>query len=191
MVTKQQRKGDWIETYTGIHFYVLDPKPEDIDIRDITHALSNICRFNGHTRFHYSVAQHCLNCADYANRIFMDEHIQKYALLHDASEAYICDVSRPIKPLLREYSQIEYDLQSAIYIKFGLPYPQESVLEALTQVDNEVLMIEAKALMCEASWAEEVPAHGLHILRMRPEEAAAEFEKLFRKLFLNMRNYKH
>ena len=55
--------GEHIHTYTGIEFYIIDPQEEDIDIHDIAHPLSLLCRANGHCRYFYSVAQHTLNCA--------------------------------------------------------------------------------------------------------------------------------
>jgi hypothetical protein len=56
----QNRAGDWIQTFSGRRFYPADPRPDDMDIGDVAHALSMVCRFNGHVRFHYSVAQHAV-----------------------------------------------------------------------------------------------------------------------------------
>src|SRR5271156_4912831 len=80
----------WIQTFTGKKFYPFNPKPQDIDIRDIAHALSNICRFTGHTKRFYSVAEHSRNVAK-----LVPAHMKLQALLHDASEAYLCDIARP------------------------------------------------------------------------------------------------
>lgn len=113
-------RGDWIQTYSGIKFYPLDPMPEDILIEDIAHALSNICRFNGHTKQFYSVAQHSYLVSSQIN----DPKIALAGLLHDASEAYICDIPRPLKNTedFERYREIEGQLQSKIWNKFGISF---------------------------------------------------------------------
>ena len=98
-------RGDgWITTYTGQHFYPLDPRPHEVNMLDIAHALSMICRFNGHTQFFYSVAEHSIRCAYHAHEQWPDRiELQLAALLHDASEAYLCDIPRPVKLQLPDY----------------------------------------------------------------------------------------
>lgn len=87
----------YITTVTGKHFYPLNPDPRDIDIEDIAHALSLICRANGHFCRFYSVAQHCIACAGEAAARGHSLEVILGCLLHDASEAYLCDVTRPVK----------------------------------------------------------------------------------------------
>src|SRR6267378_1608096 len=82
----------WIVTYSGLQFYHLAPTPEMVCIEDIAHALSQTCRWTGHTKFHYSVAQHSIYCSF----LVPAEHALA-ALLHDASEAYLGDMNRPLK----------------------------------------------------------------------------------------------
>src|SRR5687767_13374438 len=96
------RKGDWICTYQGIQFWPLDPKPEDVSIIDIAHALSNVCRFGGHSRWFYSVSQH-----SYYVSLYTRPENALYALLHDAPESYIGDCVRPLKPYLTNFQSIE------------------------------------------------------------------------------------
>src|SRR5690348_18006267 len=105
-----------IHTFTGRTFCPLDPKPEDIDIQDIAHALSCQCRFTGHSRKFYSVAEHCVRVS-----LLVSPDLQLAALLHDASEAYLSDVARPIKrlPAMAEYRRTEEALQRQIYLCFG------------------------------------------------------------------------
>ncbi len=86
------RRGDWIQTASSKQFWSLDPRPEDVDITDIAHALSQICRFTGHCHEFYSVAQHAV----LVSHNVPSEHAA-WALLHDAAEAYIGDISRPLK----------------------------------------------------------------------------------------------
>jgi len=106
----------WIRTYTGRKFYPLDPRTEDIDIRDIAHALSNVCRFTGHVRKFYSVAQHCVLLS------LITEEKLPWGLLHDASEAYIADIARPIKhtDTFTKYREAELNLERAIFSWAGL-----------------------------------------------------------------------
>lgn len=96
MTNTPPNRGPYIQTYTGKKFHPFDPKPEEICIEDIAHSLAHICRFNGHTEFFYSVAQHSLIVA----HLLKDESplTQLLGLLHDAAEAYIGDIPAPIKP---------------------------------------------------------------------------------------------
>lgn len=110
--------GDTIRTFKGHYLNVFDPKPESIDIEDIAHALSHVCRFAGHTRIFYSVAQHSIEVMKMCSR-----ENRLAGLLHDASEAYMCDLPRPIKRNLPEYKNIEENLMGVIAQKFGLEYP--------------------------------------------------------------------
>lgn len=84
-------------TYTRTYITPLNPKPEQINIKDIAHALSLICRANGHFDYFYSVAQHSINCALEAKARNLSRKVQLACLLHDGSEAYIADIIRPIK----------------------------------------------------------------------------------------------
>jgi len=112
---ERPREG-WILTYTGRRFWPLDPHPDDIDLVDIAHALSNLCRFTGHTSEFYSVAQH-----SYLVSVLCDKY-PLYGLLHDASEAYLLDLATPIKhlPQLEEYRNAERWLQGMILLQFGI-----------------------------------------------------------------------
>lgn len=106
----------WILTATGRSFDLLCPGEGDIAIEDIAHALSMLCRFNGHTWTHYSVAQHCVHVSE----IVEDEHAL-VGLLHDAAEAYVGDMSSPLKAMLTEYQALELVVLGAVFRTFGLP----------------------------------------------------------------------
>lgn len=127
----------YIETASGKMFPLLDPKPTDINIRDIATALSKICRFTGHTEKFYSVAEHSWHCAN----VLMDQpkEVQLAALLHDASEAYCQDISSPLKALLPEYKEIEDRIAGAIFKKYGLEYPFSALIKFadLTMLNTE------------------------------------------------------
>lgn len=106
----------WILTQSGKHFDFTDPRPEQIEIMDIAHALSHECRYAGHVRSFYSVAQHCVLASRIVPPAFALE-----ALLHDASEAYCKDIPSPLKALLPDYHRIEWQVDGAIRDKFDLP----------------------------------------------------------------------
>ena len=139
----------YITTFTGKHFNPTNPAPEDIDIRDIAHALSLICRANGHTRFFYSVAQHSISCYKEAAARSLSNRIQLGCLLHDGSEAYMSDVTRPIKSLLTEYLKLEDQLQNRIWSHFiGEPLT-DAEKEIIFQIDDEILSYEFIHLLPE------------------------------------------
>lgn len=139
---------DWIQTYTGRQFWPLEPRLEDVDIVDIAHALSNLCRYGGHVERFYSVAQHCV----LVSRVVPREHALR-GLLHDASEAYLIDVPRPIKRAegMEAYREAEKRLEVVIYERFGLS-PQDP--ECIKTADNQLLRTEQRDLMkpAPAAW---------------------------------------
>lgn len=107
----------YITTYLKKYFDPVNADINDIEIADIAHALSLLCRANGHFVQFYSVAQHCLNCAKEAKMRGYSKRVQLGCLLHDASEAYLSDVTRPIKAQLPKYLEVEEKLQNAIYAR--------------------------------------------------------------------------
>jgi hypothetical protein len=128
-----------IRTFTGIYMNVFEPTLDMICIEDIAHALSNQCRFGGHLPEFYSVAQHSLLCCGLA-----EEEYQLQALLHDASEAYLLDIPRPVKQGLSNYKEIENKLMLLIASKFGFQYPLDQQVKL---IDEEMLKIEWHGLM--------------------------------------------
>jgi hypothetical protein len=128
-----------IRTYTGKMFNVFEPDPDLICIEDIAHALSNLCRFGGHTRLFYSVAQHSIRVANEvspANKMA--------ALLHDASEAYMLDITRPIKYFIPKYREYEMNLMLTIAEVFDFEYPLKN---EIILADNLLLDVEWNDLM--------------------------------------------
>ncbi len=117
----------WFQTYSGVKF---DPRrcgPEDIRIEDIAHASSQDCRYGGHTRYFYSVAQHCCLVHDHMpqGRHPHFKMLRLQALLHDATEAYLGDVVKPLKRLLKDYQKLERRLEIIILKRYGLPIKLE------------------------------------------------------------------
>ena len=145
-----------IMTYTKKMFDPLHPNIELIDIEDIAHALSMLCRANGHFKSFYSVAQHSINCMKEAKTRGYSERIQLACLLHDASEAYLSDVTRPVKAELPRYKEIEAPLQEMIWNKWlNNPLTAEETKQVF-EIDDMVLLNEFMALMGTAL-AEEIP----------------------------------
>jgi 5'-deoxynucleotidase YfbR-like HD superfamily hydrolase len=111
-----------IRTYTGIYVDVSNPQPDMFNIEDIAHALSMQPRFGGHLRRFYSVAQHSIFCA-----CEVPHEYAFAALMHDASEAYLCDIPSPIKKLIPEYKVIEEMVMKCIAEKFGFKLHQDEI----------------------------------------------------------------
>jgi len=130
------RRGDWIQTYSGVAFWPLDPRVEEIRIEDIAHSLSLQCRYAGHTRDFYSVAQHSVIVSE-----ICDPEDAIWGLLHDGGEAYLIDLPRPIKhlPDLSAYRAAERALQAVIMERFGIRTPEP---ESVQRADRAMLWIE-------------------------------------------------
>ncbi len=135
-----------IETYSGISFQPLDPSPNLLDIEDIAHALSQQCRFSGHTRVHYSVAEHSVRVSELLKSWGFSKQVQLWGLLHDASEAYLADIPAPLKaaPEFMGYRIAETELMIAVCDRFGLPHDEP---DAVRIADATLLATEARDLM--------------------------------------------
>jgi len=171
----------WISTYTGKKFFLLHPSPKEIDIRDIAHALSLQCRWTGHCKFHYSVAQHSYYCS-----FIGPEEEAADRLMHDAPEAYMGDMNRPLKYFTDAgpaYRAQEAVVQNAIAIRFGLRMVQPASVHI---ADNAMLYAEKEQFMNSrhrwtVKWGEAKPAN-IKIQRWSPEKAERMFLKRFKEL---------
>lgn len=136
-----------IVTYTGGTIEPLNPDPADINIEDIAHALSQQCRFTGHVRKFYSVAEHSVRVAEWLAAGGLSTWTVFTGLLHDASEAYLSDIARPVKqqPEIRQfYEAAEERLMLAIAKKFGFNWPAGPIIKV---ADNVLLRSEQRDLM--------------------------------------------
>ncbi len=140
-------KDDFIKTASGKTFWPAEPKIEHIDIQDIAHALSLLCRGNGQLKHFYSVGQHSVYCCQEAINRGYSKDIQLACLLHDASEAYISDITRPVKRLLGEYLVLEERLQNTIYECYNLTHLTEDDMEKVKEIDDAILSYELKHLL--------------------------------------------
>jgi hypothetical protein len=171
------RKGSWLQTYMGREYWPLDPRADEVNIIDIAHALSNLCRYTGHCNRFYSVAEHSV----LVSHIVPPEHAL-VGLLHDATEAYVNDLARPLKRHLPEYKAIEelnWRAVSEHFFGYVMDIPQ-----AVHDADNAILMTEHAALM-----RSQIPAVGItgtapdvKIVGYSPGVAKAMFLERFRHL---------
>ena len=176
-----ERRGAWIRTFSGLQFWPLDPRPEELRIEDIAHALSQQCRFAGHSRLFYSVAEHSVHVSALCP---LEDAL--WGLLHDASEAYLQDVARPLKslPEFAAYREAERHLQEMIVRGFGLDAePPASVHDA----DNAMLHLESRCLLTGGLGLPETiagpaPTFTVHA-PWPPLRAEQEFLARFRQLF--------
>jgi len=176
----QTQVDSYIETFSGKKFYFLDPNPEDIDIIDIAHSLSMQCRFTGHAKDFYSIAEHSLIVAE-----LCPPEYKLWGLLHDASEAYLTDVASPVKPHLINYKLMERVIMEPISKHFGLSL---DVPKEVHKADMEALRIEAYWLMKSKgeTWLINKglePMDSVPPLKgYNPEEAKEAFLKEFNRL---------
>ncbi|MBF0309206.1 MAG: phosphohydrolase [Magnetococcales bacterium] len=168
----------WIQTFSGRAFWPLQPRMEDIDIQDIAHSLAMLCRFNGHGRIFYSVAEHAI----LVSRLVSPPHAP-WGLLHDASEAYLTDLPKPVKRQLPDYTHCEERLQALIAKRFHLDWPLPT---AVKHADMVALSTEKVALMAAEplTWGElPSPADPTLIRGYPPLEAKQLFLARFAELF--------
>lgn len=133
----------WIQTYKGNVFDIVNPTDDMIDIEDVAHSLSLQCRYNGHCKKFFSVAEH-----SWIMSKIVSKDAAVYALLHDAAEAYIGDVPRPIKLLIPEIKKIENNILQVLLEKFQVILSQEIIDEVKT-IDNRMLLTEKEFNMQE------------------------------------------
>ena len=129
----------FITTIGGRSFDPLSPGISDIDINDIAHSLSLICRANGHFSCFFSVARHCINCSEEADARGFGARIRLLCLLHDATEAYIGDMTRPLKRQLPYYCECEERLHGRLLERFGIPSESGAEARAVRKIDDCML----------------------------------------------------
>ena len=174
-----QSREDWIVTYSGQVFWPMAPRVEDVQIADIAHALSQLCRFAGHTREFYSVAQHSV----LVSHLCRPEDAL-WGLLHDASEAYLSDVVRPVKhqAALDGYRAVERQLQAVIARRFGLPEEEPA---SVRDADRLVLRAEQRDLVAmPEGWRPVTPRYwgATRLEPLEPSDAKQEFLLRFHEL---------
>lgn len=152
--TPTGRTGDWIATISGTRWFITDPHPDDVKIEDIGHGLSHICRFGGQCREFYSVAQHSVLIAQELARREAPPEMVLWGLLHDAAEAYLGDMVRPLKQSMPNYMRLEAQTESCILTGLGLEAPTHGTRHIVKELDDVLLMTERRDLMnhCGHEW---------------------------------------
>jgi hypothetical protein len=163
------RVGEPMQTYSGGEIYPLDPLQEEINIEDIAGALSKLCRFGGHCLHFLSVAEHSVHVASHVST-----PNKLAALLHDASEAYLVDIPRPIKRHLEEYNIYEKKIMKQIAAKFDFEWPLSAEIK---RVDNAILADEKAQNMAKSNmdWVLIEPPLGVKLQFWSPAIAARNF----------------
>lgn len=177
-------RGGWMQTYTGRKFHPFDPKPEEIVIEDIAHALASLCRFAGHTRIFYSVANHSVLVARHC-----PASLALAGLLHDAAEAYLIDLPAPVKndPSMSNYRLLDVKLQSVIYKAFEVDVSRDltgGMPREVALVDSRMLATEVRDLLGPPPepWVWLPEPYPETILPMSVEGSEKAFLDLFEKL---------
>lgn len=177
----------WIQTFSGGRFYPLDPRPDDVKIVDIAHALSLNNRFTGHCARGYTVGEHSLLVV----RILMEwgqgPETLMWGLMHDASEAYISDIARPLKvqPEFKFYRDIEKKVMDAIAAHYHLELSEPAIVK---DADTLALAIEAEALMPmrekdQWSWLPPIPKQ---FMSYKLGKHAPEVEEMFLETYITL-----
>lgn len=179
------RLGDWMQTFTGKQFWPADPRADEIDIRDIAHALSMQCRYAGHCLRFYSVAEHCVLLA----KAIPEQKL--WALLHDASEAYLVDVPRPVKPSLAGYKTLEQRIMFEVARQFSLALGDhvlrsEGHIPAIVEEYDFRMLVDEKAqnMADGPTWGsiDGLEPVGVTLQFWTPEQAESEFMRAFEML---------
>lgn len=177
----------WIQTYTGRRFTPTNPNPSAIVIQDIARALSMQCRFSGHLKYFYSVAQHCVLVS-----YICDSADALWGLLHDATEAYLIDLPAPLKRSgqFDNFKMVEHKLMKAICTKFKLPFEEPPSVKA---ADVQLLVTEARDLMVNkrSDWELKVEPLPFKIEAWTPDQAEDNFMKRFGELTKHDNFYEH
>jgi len=181
----------WMETWTGKTIYPLNPNPEDICFEDIVHHLSIIPRYNGATSKPYSVAEHSVILADYAKADGQVPVVCLNYLLHDAAEAYLQDIIKPVKMSFPLIEDIENRLLHMIHEVLDVPYVEGAVRELIKLADARVILDEREALLPnhkpENAWnMEQYEPLGVEVHGLPWHEAADEFTFCYQELIAKM-----
>lgn len=166
----------FIETYTGRAFFPCDPKENDITIIDIAHHLSNQCRYSGATEFFYSTAQHCCILCDYVSEVLKGSPLDcLQILLHDAAEAYLVDMPRPVKQFMPEFRAWDHKIQMCVrkWAGFGdVPIPKWQ-----DEIDSRIITDERAQVMSDSAneWGHDLEPLNIKIEPWLPYEAEQHF----------------
>lgn len=177
-------RDSWINTISGKKFMYDNPREEDIDIEDIAHSLSMLCRYNGHIKKFFSVAEHSVLVSRYVPQ---EGKLPLWGLLHDAAEAYIGDLVTPLKHRLVQYMNVEEGVEATIFNKFGLEYDDfadEIIPPEVKEVDRRMLATECRDLLgsLHSEWIIVDEPYDFNIVGYTPDIARITFMARFEEL---------
>jgi len=174
------RAATFIETYTGRAFWPLHPTEDALSVIDIAHALSNQCRYSGHVQFFYSVAQHCCLLAAWLSNHGGSALDCLQILMHDAPEAYLVDIPRPVKQYMPQYRVWDHAINDVIREWMG--WKDLPMLPIQDELDSRVIVDERAQLMDKArtnDWGHKLQPLGIEITPWTPAEAEKQFLMMY------------
>lgn len=176
---KEERIGDWIQSYSGKVIYPLDPREDEINIIDTAHSLSLLCRFTGHCSSLYTVGQHSVLVSSMCS-----QPNKFWGLIHDMSESALTDFPRPLKRSkgFEYYLEAEKRYMQVICKKFNLP---EEMPDEVREADNRMLITERNQLMSKPpmEWNDKYEPYDIKIVPWEPKVAERRFLELFYSLY--------
>ena len=176
---------EWVQTYTGKIANIFKFKPSSYCIEDVAHSLSNQCRFYGHTRTFYSVAEHSVHVSELVELWGGTIDDQRWGLLHDAAEPYIGDIAKPIKHRAGDLPGAEDGILRVIAQVEGLAWPMPGIVK---KADRQLLQDERTQLLAHnVRWDMDLPdpRPDFRFPLLRPGEARNRF--MARKTLLDLR----
>lgn len=175
---------NWIFTNSGTRVFLANPTVDTIHLDDIAHGLSNLCRFNGQCNKFYNVAEHSVHVASVVHRLFGDLELTRAALMHDSPEAYIGDMTRPLKDIDFVYQILEMRFEAVIQDRFGLEIPFHD--ERIKRADYDVFFAEMDTLFDfnYEAWNLNGDPADVKILGWDPPQAKKSFLKMAHELGL-------
>lgn len=177
-----------IRVRSGRYFDIANPKPEQFSFGDIAGALSKICRFGGQANHFYSVAEHLIHCTAQAVQDSLPQEVQQAVMLHDATEAFVGDVVKPLKIMLAEYEGIEDRVEAVIGEKFGIDFNRHR--SAIRKIDHEMLIAERRKMFTpdKVTWTGEndVRKVDADFQLWMPETAEFTFVRVARSIGINV-----
>lgn len=180
-------KKPYILTYSGIKFVLRDSSIDGFNLEDIAHSLSMQCRYTGHTRLFYSVAEHCVLMSRYVE----DPDCKIVALFHDAVEAYVGDLVTPLKQCLPEYRVIETGVEQRLYAWLGYSVPSR-IRKLVKMLDTRIMLRERNLLLSDSCepWIEDqvVTPLDTDIMCWSPARAKKEYLKQAEKMMTIIRS---
>lgn len=179
--------GTWIQTHRGHRFELSAPTPAMVDIMDLAHHLSQECRYAGAPETMYSVAQHSVLASLHVERLRDPVMLQRWALLHDTEEAYVKDLPRPLKKILKArapgaWDSIARPIRDAIMTKFGLPLEEPIEVKC---IDRRLCVTEKRDVLRQPLKGEDAGIEPIHatITPWPSKVAEIMFLKRFQELW--------